>query len=192
MRSPRILLVQGAALVMSVAFLAACQTEKEAAEDSAAMAADTALAPSAPTPAGPLPPVTGADAGLVMDATEFGITDERFRQFVQASEALAFLRARDVQVRSMLEETGTTPDTAAGSLLERLENHPQVRQAIASAGMTVRDYYVMAIAVAAAQRHAANPESAPPTPVGRKNAEWAQKNQSQLAKLQTWGTAVAQ
>lgn len=192
MRSRRVAWLRGAALLTAAILVAGCQTKKEAAEDSAAMAADTGLPAAAPATAGPLPAVTGADAGLVMDASEFPINDENFQRFVRASEALSYLRARDMNVRAMLEQAGTTPDSAAGSLLERLEKHPQVSQAIGSAGMTVRDYYVMSIAVASAQRHAADPAGAPPTPVGRKNAEWAQKNHGQLAKLQTWGTAVAQ
>lgn len=160
-------------------------------DESARMAADTGLTPSAPPTAGPLPAPGAQDADLVMTATEYEITDENFDRFVRASEALSFLRARDAQVRSLLEQAGSASDTSANSLLDRLEDHPQVSQAITSSGMSVRDYYVMAIALASAQRHSANPETAPPTPTGRKNAEWVQRNQSRLARLQTWGTAVA-
>ena len=177
-------------LTATLALVTACD-RGAIAEDSARMAADTAPVSTAPTPAGPLGTVTAADSDLMMDALAFQITDQSFATFVRASEALSFLRARDMNVRSMLEQAGTTADTSTNSLLERLERHPQVSQAIANAGMTVKDYYVMAIALANAQRHAANPETAQPTPAGKANAEWVARNRAQLAKLQTWGAAVA-
>ena len=175
-----------------VAALATGACDQQKIEDeSARMAADTGLTPSAPPTAGPLPPPGAGDADLVMDATKYEITDQNFERFARASEGLAYLRARDVQVRTMLEQAGTTADADAGSLLARLEEHPQVSQAISSAGMSVKDYYVMAIALAAAQRHSANPQAAPPTPTGTKNAEWVRRNASKLGRLQTWGAAVA-
>lgn len=172
--------------------LSACGDSDQAAQDSARFATDTMPATTSTAPVGPIPSLPAADGDLMRDALEFQITDENFAKFVRASEALSFLRSRDMNVRSMLEQAGTSADTTTGSLLERLESHPQVSQAIANAGMTVRDYYVMAIALANARRHAANPEGAPPTPVGTANAEWLAKNQGQLARLQTWGAAVAQ
>lgn len=178
---------------ITVAFaLAACGDSDKIAEDSARFATDTMPATATTVPAGPIPSVTAADGDLMRDALEFQLTDQNFATFAKASEALSFLRSRDMNVRSMLEQAGTTADTTTGSLLERLENHPQVSQAITNAGMTVRDYYVMAIALANAQRHAANPDGAPPTPVGKANAEWVARNGGQLARLQTWGAAVAQ
>ena len=173
----------------ALAGLAGCD-RGEIAEDSARLAADT-VPVSATTPAGPLPAVAAADGDLMRDALDFRITDENFALFSRASEALSFLRARDMNVRSMLEQAGTTADTSTRSLLGRLEQHPQVSQAITNAGMRVKDYYVMAIALANAQRHAANPAGAPPTPVGQANAEWVAQHTSEVAKLQTWGAAVA-
>lgn len=179
--------------VITVALaLNACGDSEKVAEDSARFATDTVPATATTVPAGPIPSVTAADGDLMRDALDFRLTDENFAAFAKASEALSFLRSRDMNVRSMLEQAGTTADTTTGSLLERLEGHPQVSQAITNAGMTVRDYYVMAIALANAQRHAGNPEAAPPTPVGQANAAWVAKNQGQLARLQTWGAAVAQ
>lgn len=153
-------------------------------------AADTLPVASEVTPAANLPPVPAADGEVVRDAVEYEITDEKFDAFAKASESLAYLRARDASVRSLLEQPGT--DSTNASVLERLEQHPQVSTAINSAGISVRDYYTMAVALAAAQRFMNNPEAAPPTPVGRKNAEWAQRNKGELAKLRTWGAAVAQ
>lgn len=189
MRSMRIASIRGftAALVV----LAACGDKGEIAQDSARMAADTMPVVATAPAAGPLGAVPPADSDLSMDALEFQITDQSFATFVKASEALSFLRARDMNVRSMLAQTGTTADTSTQSLVDRLEKHPQISQAIANAGMTVKDYYVMAIAIANAQRHAASPETAPPTPAGKANAEWVARNRSQLGKLQTWGAAVA-
>lgn len=179
-----------AVLLVALVAIAAC-SDRQSGTDDVQIAADTQLASTQPRTAGPLPPVTGADAASVMDATEYEITQENLAKFIRASEALSFLRARDAGVRAMLEQTGTTQESATEPLLERLEEHPQIAPAIAEAGMSVRDYYVMAIALANAQRHAAAPEAAPPTPVGRKNAEFVAANRAQLAKLQTWGAAIA-
>ena len=191
MSRARISFTRVVTLTVALAAVAACD-RGEIAEDSARLATDTMATTAEPTPAGPLPTVPGEDAELVMAATEYEITSENFERFLRASEALSYLRARDAQVRSLLERAGGTSDTSANSLLDQLEAHPQISQAITSAGMSVRDYYVMAIALAAAQRYSANPESAPPTPVGRKNAEWVRGNQAQVARLRTWGAAVAQ
>ena len=177
-------------LTVALAALTACD-DGAIARDSARLAADTMPVTTSTTPAGPLGTVPAADGDRMMDALDFRITDQNFATFAKASEALSFLRARDMNVRSMLEQAGGAPDTASASLLDRLEQHPQVSQAITNAGMSVKDYYVMAIALANAQRHAANPAGAPSTPVGKSNAEWVAKNQAQLAKLQTWGAAVA-
>lgn len=178
--------------IAGLAVVAACGDRGEIAQDSARMVADTVPVTATTPAAGPLGTVPPADGDLMMDALEFQITDQSFATFVRASEALSFLRARDMNVRSMLAQTGTTADTSTRSLVERLEKHPQISQAIANAGMTVKDYYVMAIAIANAQRHAASPETTPPTPAGKANAEWVARNRSQLRKLQTWGAAVAQ
>lgn len=171
--------------------LPACGDSEKAAADSARFATDTMQITTTTAPVGPITAVPAADGDLMRDAMEYRITDEQFASFAKASEALAFLRSRDMNVRSMLEQAGTSADTTTRSLLERLENHPQVSQAITNAGISVRDYYVMAIALANARRHAGNPEGSPPTPAGRTNAEWLAKNQSRLARLQTWGAAVA-
>ena len=173
----------------AIAVLATACDRGAIAEDSARMAADTAATSVAPPTAGPVPSPGAADADLVMAATEFEITDQNFQQFLRASEALSYLRARDASVRAVLEQASAAPDTAP--VLEQLESHPQIVQAINGAGMSVRDYYVMSIALASAQRYAANPQAAPPTPVGRKNAEWVQRNKSQVARLRTWGAAVS-
>ena len=182
-----------AALLTCAAALAALSgcDRGEIAEDSARLAADTMPVVATTPAAGPLPAVAAADGDLMRDALDFRITDENFALFSRASEALSYLRARDMNVRSMLEQAGTTADTSSRSLLARLEQHPQVSQAITNAGLRVKDYYVMAIALANAQRHAANPGAAPPTPVGETNAAWVAQHRAEVSKLQTWGAAVA-
>ena len=57
----------------------------------------------------------------------------------------------------------------------------------AAVGMKVRDYLVMAVAIASAQRFAANPAEAPPTAVSRDNAEYARTNRARLGQLRVWG-----
>ncbi len=180
-----------AAVTVALA-LSACSDGKQAAADSARFATDTVPITTTTAPVGPIPTVPAADGDLMRDALQYEITDQQFANFVRASEALAFLRSRDMNVRSMLEQAGTAADTTTGSLLQRLENHPQVSLAINNAGISVRDYYVMAITLANARRHAGNPEGSPPTRVGRTNAEWYARNQAQLTRLQTWGAAQAQ
>jgi hypothetical protein len=58
-----------------------------------------------------------------------------------------------------------------------------VSAAINGAGISVKDYYVESIAIAAAERFLGNPDVAPPTPAMTKNAEFLRAHTADLAKL---------
>jgi len=151
---------------------------------------DTSRVSSVVPTAGPAPAPSADDPEIVRRAMEFRLTDENVSQFVKASEALALVRARDPQARTLIETQKRSENPAEGrrgGTLEALEGNAAISGAIAGAGMKVRDYLVMAVAIASAQRFAANPAEAPPTAVSRDNAEYARTNRSRLAQLRAWG-----
>lgn len=178
-------------LLAVVLVVSACGGNDRMARDSAAGTVDTTALDTAAvqtlgaTPAiGPLVAVTKTDSRSVRDATQLKLTEENFRRFVQASESLAVLRARDPQVRQLAERdlsgAGSTEEDAG---LKLLESNDAASAAIQSAGISVRDYYVMAIAIAAAARYMDTPDAAPPTPVSEDNAEFLRSHQTELARV---------
>jgi hypothetical protein len=175
-------------MLLAVA-LACGRDESDRAADSAAgvIAADTAPVTAELTPAAPAPPPTAGDAKVVRDALEFKLTDDNLNKFIRAGNSLAFLRARDPQVRGYLESTDGSRAGNDDASLDRLEGHAQISKAIADAGLSVRDYYTMAIAIASAQRFIDNPDAAPPTPTLSENAKFLRDRRQQMAHLKVWG-----
>jgi len=163
--------------------------ESARASDSAAGAAnvDTTTAATAVTPAAPAPPPTAEDAKVVRDALEYKLTEDNLSRFMKAGSSLAFLRARDSQVRAFLEQMGGTREKNDDAALERLERNPQVAKAIIDAGISVRDYYTMSLAIASAMRFIDNPSAAPPTPTLSDNAKFLRDHRQHLANLRVWG-----
>jgi len=163
--------------------------EGSRASDSAAGAAnvDTTPATASVTPAAPAPPPTAEDAKVVRDALEFRLTEDNLNKFIKAGSSLAFLRARDAQVRAFLEQVGGTQAKNDDAALERLQNNAQVSRAINDAGISVRDYYTMSIAIASARRFIDNPNAAPPTPTLSDNAKFLRDHREHLAHLKVWG-----
>jgi len=157
--------------------------------DSAAGAttADTSRATTTLTPAAPAPQPTAEDAKVVRDALEFKLTEDNLNKFMKAGSSLAFLRARDSQVRGYLEQLGGSRAKNDDAALERLEQHAQISKAITDAGISVRDYYTMSIAIASAQRFIDNPSAAPPTPTLGDNAKFLRDHRQHLANLRVWG-----
>jgi hypothetical protein len=177
-----------AAVLLSTS--AACgRSEADRATDSAAgvVAADTAPASTTLTPAAPAPQPTAEDAKVVRDALQFKLTEDNLNKFMKAGNSLAFLRARDAQIRGYLESIGGSRGQDDDAALERLEEHAQISKAINDAGLSVRDYYTMAIAVSTAKRFVDNPDAAPPTPSLRDNAKFLRDHRQHLAHLRTWG-----
>ena len=183
--------------LLAVAALVACGRSDRSTSDSAggnvvarmAAAADTGN-PSSVTPAEGAVQVTPTDARAVAKATKYKLTDDNFRRFVQASDSLAALRARDPQARAWLDKQIT--DNGAGTSVsandagrKHLENNPDVSNAINSAGISVPDYFVAAIAIAQAERFMGNPKAAPPTPTLGENAAFLNAHKAELQALRS-------
>jgi hypothetical protein len=167
----------------------ACSRDDARPADSAAGAVptDTTQATTTLTPAAPAPQPTAEDAKVVRDALEFKLTEDNLNKFMKAGNSLAFLRARDPQLRGYLESIGGSREKNDDAALERLEGHAQISKAIADAGLSVRDYYTMSLAIASAQRFVDNPAAAPPTPALRQNAQFLRDHRQHLANLRVWG-----
>src|SRR5918999_2809186 len=157
--------------------------------DSAAGAAnvDTTQATTTLTPAAPAPQPTAEDAKVVRDALAFKLTEDNLNKFMKAGNSLAFLRARDPQLRGDLESIGGSREKNDDAALERLEGHAQISKVITDAGISVRDYYTMALAITSAQRFIDNPNAAPPTPTLSDNARFLRDRKEHLAHLRVWG-----
>jgi hypothetical protein len=173
-------------VVMVLGLAAAC-SRKGGQERTAAGAVDSAEArTTAITPAaGPGVQVTRTDAKSVTKATDYELTPENFAKFLAAADSVTAIEGRDAATRSHLsanlEDAGST-DLDAG--LKWLESSDSVSKAINSAGISVRDYFVMSIATAEASRFMSDPKSAPGTPTLAKNAEFLRSHTADLAKLQ--------
>jgi hypothetical protein len=167
----------------------ACRDDTGRVADSAAgvAPADTTQATTTLTPAAPAPQPTAEDAKVVRDALEFKLTEDNLDKFMKAGNSLAFLRARDPQLRGYLESIAGSREKNDDAALERLEGHAQISKAITDAGLSVRDYYTMAIAIASAERFVDNPNAAPPTPTLSDNAKFLRDHKQHLARLRVWG-----
>jgi predicted pyridoxine 5'-phosphate oxidase superfamily flavin-nucleotide-binding protein len=182
-------------VLATAATLAACSKSDslKGSKEIAAVAAtaDTGNALGATPAAGGVVAVTAADAKAVTSATEYKLTEDNFTKFVAASDSLAALRKRDPQTAAFLDQqindggTNGTTVTANNAGRKHLENNPAVSNAISSAGLSVRDYFVAAIAIAQAERFMGNPKAAPPTPTLGPNAAFLNGHKAQLAHLRT-------
>ena len=158
---------------------------------SAAGALDTAtgdtasLRTSGATPAtGPGIHVTRTDGKSVTRSMRYELTPDNFSHFLAAADSVVAVASRDSAARAALQsnltDAGST-DNDAG--LKWLESIAPANTAINQAGISVKDYYVMGIAIAAAERFMADPKSAPPTPALAKNAEFLRSHTADLDKL---------
>lgn len=166
----------------SAAGALAADSTRPASATGAANPADT-LRASARTPTAGAFPVAPGDAKRVTEATEYKLTDANFAAFLQASRRLSFLRARDPQIRAMLQGAQDRPDS---EMADRMETNPQIQQALGDAGISVRDYQVAGIAIASARQFIDNPKAAPPTPTAKDNAEFLARHKDVLAQLDSW------
>jgi len=173
----------GAATTLSV--LAACTTKSNG-EHSAGGSVDTAVTRTTSiTPAaGPGVQVTRTDGASVTKATEYKLTNDNFAHFMAAADSIAALEGRDTTVRSYLAQpiagAGST-DADAG--LRWLESNGDLSNAINSAGISPRDYFVAAIAIASAERFMNDPKAAPPTPTLTENAAFLKSHAADLERL---------
>jgi hypothetical protein len=175
--------------------IGACSRQDRTTADSAAgaVSADSSALdhPLSVTPAaGGAAQVTSTDAKSVRLASEYRLTDENFRRFVQASDSLAVLRKRDPGARAVLDEqisdaaNGTrVSDYDAG--VKHLESNVAVNNAIVASGMSVPDYFVASIAIAQAERFLDDPKAAPPTPALGQNIRYLQTHRAELQAMRT-------
>ncbi|HEX7977404.1 MAG TPA: hypothetical protein VF461_02280 [Gemmatimonadaceae bacterium] len=188
---------QTAAAIALSAAVAACSRSENKTTDSAAgnvgaagTAIDTGMSNAATPMAGGTAQITPTDEKSVEHATEYKLTDANFRQFIAASDSLVALRRRDPAVREMFDKqvSDAGVNTATSTMnagRKRLEDNPAINNAIASTGMSSKDYFVAAIAVAQAERFMANPKAAPPTPALPANAEFLHQHKAELTELRT-------
>jgi hypothetical protein len=194
-----------AVLALGVALAACSRSENKTTDsaagnvDAAAATADTGLTNAATPVAGGTAQITPMDAKSVEHATEYKLTEDNFRRFIAASDSLMALRRRDPQVNAMFDKQVSdagvatrTDEPNAGR--KRLEDNPIINNAIVSAGMSAKDYFVASIAIAQAERFMGDPKAAPPTPTMPANAEFLRRHQAGLAKIhqleQTSGTSA--
>jgi hypothetical protein len=172
----------------ALALVAGCSRDANK-ERSAGGAVDSAAAPtaSAVTPtAGPATQVTRTDEKSVRKALEYKLTPENFQRFLAAADSISAIEGRSDATRAFLAADITdaaSRDTDAG--LRWLETNDSVSKAITSAGISVRDYYVMSIATAASARFMDDPQSAPGTPTLKENAKFLQSHKADLDHLQS-------
>jgi hypothetical protein len=172
-----------AAMGVALVSMAACLRDKSH-DRAAAGAVDTASpAVSSVTPAiGLGVQVTRTDGESVRLATQYKLTKENFTKFLAAAESLSVLAMRDSSVRNHLRQP--IAGVGANELdagLKWLESNAAVNDAIVGNGLSARDYFVMAIAIASAEQ--TKPSAAPPTPVARANAQFLRTKTREVARL---------
>lgn len=138
---------------------------------------------------GPGVHVTRTDTKSVTKSSEYKLTDENFAKFLAAADSLDALTNRDSAarafVRSDISDASSTTEDAG---LKWLESNAAVSNAINSAGISTRDYFVQSIAIASAERFITDPNAAPPTPTTKENAEFLKGRQADLTHLQSLRT----
>jgi len=174
-----------AATAVSVALVSMTACLRDQSHDGAAAGAvDTASpAASAITPAtGPGVQVTRTDSESIRLAAQYTLTKENFTKFLAVAESLSVLAMRDSTVRNHLRQPiGGAAANELDAGLKWLESNAAVNNAIVANGLSVRDYFVMAIAIATAEQ--TKPSVAPPTPVARANAQFLRTKTRDIARL---------
>jgi hypothetical protein len=180
-----ILTWRGLLLTVAASAVTAC-SKKPADQQTAAGALDTTKLTAVTPSAGPAAQVTRTDAKSVSRASDYELTTENFSKFLAAADSIVTLEARDSAARAYLDRNLTDAgSTDADAGLRYLEANDEVSRAINGAGLSVKDYFVQSIAIAAAERFMRDPKAAPPTPTLQKNAEFLRGHQSDLTRLQT-------
>ena len=152
---------------------------------SVAATTDSTLSINANTPAvGPGIQVTSTDQHEVKSSMDLKLTNDNWSKFMRAADSVASLRARDTEVRQYLDQqiVGASEEDAGRKWLEA---NPKVSTAITTAGLSVKDYYRLGLAIASARRFANDPAAAPPTPAGKENAEFIRAHAADLARLES-------
>jgi len=181
-------------LLASATLAAACGRDRSNdSRSSAAGSLDTSAVDTAAlrtlgaTPAtGPGIHVTRTDGKSVTRAMRYELTPDNFSHFLAAADSVVAVASRDSAARAALQsnltDAGSTDNDAGRKWLEAIV---PVNTAINQAGISVKDYYVAGIAIAAAERFMADPKAAPPTPSPAKNAEFLRPHTPHLAQPHT-------
>jgi hypothetical protein len=176
------------AAVAGVAVLSTACSKKPAVEQSSAGAVDTAVLnmSAVPQAVGPAVQVTRTDSKSLDRAMRYELTPTNFATFMAAADSVAALENRDSTTRAYLSNNLTD----AGSRVEDaglkwLKASDSTSAAIQRAGLSVEDYFVQSLAIAAASQFVNDPKAAPPTPTLTKNAKFLADKSSDLAHLQT-------
>ena len=175
-----------AMLLVASTAIAACSKKPDSQQISSGSIDPAVAATTAATVAvGPGVHVTRTDAKSVTKALEYELTPQNFAQFMAAADSIATLERRDATVRaylaSNLDDAGSTERDAG---LKWLQANGAISSAIASAGLSVHDYYIASIAIASAQRFMNDVQAAPATPTLADNAEFLHAHQEDLVRLQ--------
>jgi len=181
-------------LLLAFTVIAACGRDRSNDNRaSAAGALDTSAADTAAlrtlgaTPAtGPGIHVTRTDGKSVTRSMRYELTPDNFSHFLAAADSVVAVASRDSAARAALQsnltDAGSTDNDAGRKWLESIA---PVNTAINQAGISVKDYFVAGIAIAAAERFMADPKAAPPTPSLAKNAEFLRSHKADLEQLHT-------
>ncbi len=183
-------------LLLAAATLSAACGRDRSSRGSASGAVDTsaldtaALRTSGATPAtGPGIHVTRTDGKSVTRAMRYELTSDNFSHFLAAADSVVAVATRDSAARAALQsnltDAGSTDADAGRKWLEAIA---PANTAINQAGISVKDYFVAGIAIAAAERFIGDPKSAPPTPSLAKNAEFLRSHTAELQRLHTQET----
>jgi len=181
-------------LLASATLAAACGRDRSNdSRSSAAGSLDTSAVDTAAlrtlgaTPAtGPGIHVTRTDGKSVTRAMRYELTSDNFSHFLAAADSVVAVASRDSSARAALGSNLTdAASTDADAGRKWLEAIPPVNTAINQAGISVKDYFVAGIAIAAAERFTADPKAAPPTPSLSKNAEFLRSHTADLKRLHT-------
>ena len=178
-------------LLASASVLACSRDRSNDSRASAAGALDTsavdtaALRTSGATPAtGPGIHVTRTDGKSVTRAMRYELTPDNFSHCLAAADSVVAVASRDSAARTALQanltDAGSTDDDAGRKWLEAIA---PANTAINQAGISVKDYFVAGIAIAAAERFMADPKAAPPIPSLAKNAEFVRAHAADLERL---------
>ena len=174
-----------AGALVALVLAAACSSGSNG-EHSAGGSVDTAVTRTTSiTPAaGPGVQVTRTDGASVTKATEYKLTNDNFVHFMAAADSIVALEGRDSSVRTYVSQPiADAGSTDADAGLRWLESNNDLSNAINSAGISPRDYFVASIAISAAERFMNDPKAAPPTPTLTMNAAFLKSHAADLEKL---------
>jgi len=175
-------------LVSAAVAASACSQSEAERTESGSVDASAAMATDIVATTAPGVQITRTDGRSLRKATTFRLTPANLAAFMRAADTLASLERSDSAVRDYLNVTISDAGSLDAEAGRRwLEANPKVRNAITASGLSVQDYYVAAIAIAAAERFLNHPKAAPVTPPLARNALLLQRHGRDLVHLRELG-----